>query len=100
VSRPLLQICTRCDGGDVLHGEGSVDANLIGVLDFFGQPSFLIWSFDRADVGNARDHATQLRSRIDVKIGQIKTVHDQLLSQVNQHIDARWDQLTASVPRS
>jgi hypothetical protein len=70
-----------------------VDANLIGALDFFGHPSFLVWSFDSGDVSRATDAAKDLRTSISVKLDQIRPVQQKLEREVNQQIDARWTQL-------
>lgn len=75
--------------------EGRIDGNLINAWDFFGQPSFLLWSFDSQDVSRAQREAEQLRGTMDGMIGQIRVVHDRLERDVNAKIDARWNELAA-----
>ncbi len=83
-----------------LAQQGDINADLIGALDFFGQPSFLIWSFDSSDVSQAHDKAVELRGALDQRVSEIQQVHDNLQTQVNHQIDLRWDALMAPVGQS
>ncbi|MBK6687103.1 MAG: hypothetical protein IPG45_21725 [Deltaproteobacteria bacterium] len=79
-------------------GAQGVAADLIGVWDFFRQPSFGIWSFDSFDVDAAKSKTDGLRGAMDVLIVQIRRVHDPLKAEVNAAIDARWKDLAGGNP--
>lgn len=80
-----------------IGGQG-VAADLIGVWDFFRQPSFGIWSFDSFDVDAAKSKTDGLRGAMDVLIVHIRRVHDPLKAEVNAAIDARWNDLAGGNP--
>ena len=80
-----------------IGGQG-VPTDLIGVWDFFRQPSFGIWSFDSFDVDAAKAKTDGLRGAMDRLIVQIRRVHDPLKAEVNAAIDARWKDLAGGNP--
>lgn len=80
-----------------MGGQG-VPPDLIGVWDFFRQPSFGIWSFDSFDVDAAKGKVDSLRGMMDGMIVQIRRVHDPLKAEVEATIDARWNDLAGGNP--
>ncbi|MCA9549483.1 MAG: hypothetical protein KC933_05560 [Myxococcales bacterium] len=75
-----------------LDGSG-ISADLITAWDFFGQPSFFVWSFDSQDVSRAERAADQMVGQMNGMIRQIHTVYDPLSREVEATIDARWIEL-------
>jgi len=76
-----------------LDGDG-ISADLITAWDFFGQPSFFVWSFDSQDVDAAERAADRMVGEMNGLIRQIHTVFDPLEREVEATIDARWNELS------
>lgn len=72
---------------------GGLSADLITAWDFFGQPSFFVWSFDSQDVDRAEQAADRMIGEMNGLMRQIHTVLDPLERQVESRIDARWSEL-------
>jgi hypothetical protein len=70
-----------------------VDANLVGLLDLFGQPRFLVWSFDSYDIDQAKDQVSDLRGAAHAAAESVRPEHTRLDRSINRSIDMRWDAL-------
>jgi hypothetical protein len=75
-----------------------VDTDLIGFLDFFGHPSFLLWSFDSMDVDAAQAKVGDLRDAATELVGSIRPEHTQLKNKIESTITMKWDALLAGRP--
>lgn len=84
---------------ELLGIDGRVDADLIGIWDVLGHPSFFVWSFDSGDVSRAQDAADGMVREMDGLIRQIHVVFDPLERKVEAAISERWDELGGKVPR-
>ncbi len=77
----------------ILGVDANIKANLIGVLDFIGQPSFGWWSFDASDVSSTESEVSRLEGAMQGVANTLKPTLDDLQHQVDVQIDARWDKL-------
>jgi hypothetical protein len=78
-----------------------VDGDLAVVLDYFGQPTFAMWSLDSMQIDDLQDSVKTLHVAAGRLVGQTEQQFAPLHEAVNQQIDARWEALTqAPVPRS
>jgi hypothetical protein len=75
------------------HDLKNVDADLIGLFDFLGHPSFGLWSFDSADVNAAQKKVSALETSAAHLVGNLQPQFDRLDRDMNQEISARWQQL-------
>lgn len=73
-----------------------VDANLIGFLDFVGQPSFGLWSFDSGDVDAAKAKVSELEGGLHQLAASIAPERNSLDAKIQRAIDLRWDSLRPS----
>jgi hypothetical protein len=67
-----------------------VDANVLGVLDFFRQPSFGLWSYDSFNVSDAQSKVKDLEVSAARLVGHIQPRYDSLDTDMNHQIDVRW----------
>lgn len=75
-----------------------VDVDLVGLLDLFGQPRFLAWSFDSYDIDQAKEQVSELRAAAHAAAESVRPEHTRLDRSLNRSIDMRWDALQSSTP--
>jgi hypothetical protein len=75
-----------------------VDVNLVGLLDFFARPRFLVWSFDSYDIVRVKEQVSELRGAAHAAAESVRPEHTRLDRSLNRSIDMRWDALQSTTP--
>jgi hypothetical protein len=84
---------------ELLGIDGRVGADLLGIWDALGHPSFLVWSFDSGDVSRGREASDAMVRQLNGLIRRVHGVLDPLEQKVEAALTARWDQLAGKGPR-
>ncbi len=77
---------------------GSVDAKLIGFFDFFGQPSFGLWSYDSFKVADAREKAAEAVGATQTMVSTFQAQLAPLDAEIKTTVDARYAEIERGRP--